>query len=1319
MSAIAKRSIFLFGMLTLIVVVTLWAWAGTAQGAALDVTKTVDTDDGVCDADCSLREAIAVVNSGDTINVPIGTYTLTLGTDLVISTSLTLSGAGSGDTIIQAATSSADATSRVFDITGGTVSISGVTIQNGNTSGQGGGILNSGSLSLTASTVSGSSGTFGGGIRNSGTMTLTASTVSGNATEFGGGGIINIGTLTLTDSTVVGNTATGDAGGIRNDGTLTLTNSTISGNTGNGNGGGILNNLATVTVTSGSTVSGNTAGLNGGGIHNNGGILNVSNSTVTCNMASVTGGGGIYIKDDGTLTLTDSTVSGNTANISNGGGIMIESAGTGTLLNSTVSGNTAEQNGGGISNTGTLNLTNSTVSGNTANFIGGGGIYNAGTLTMTNGSVTGNSAAFVGGGIYNPSGTLTLTNSTVSGNTASGSGGGIFQSGGTVELTDSTVSGNTGSNGGGIFTTSTLTLTASTVSGNTASTGSGGGIFKSGSSSTLTLTNSTVSGNTAAGIKGGGIYAVGGIVTLTNSTVSGNTANTSGGGISNFVTLTLTNSTVSGNTAGDDGGGIYNSGGTLTLTNSTITENTAQAGGGGIGHVSGTTELVNTIIAVNSAAISGPDCFGSLTSLGYNLIRDDSSCGFTAATGDQVGDAANPIDPVLGPLQDNGGDTETHALLSGSPAIDAIPVADCSDIDGLPVATDQQGVVRPQGPACDMGAYEFETGPPPIVTATLTVFKEVVNDDGGTATADQWNIHVQDGGVDVDGSPQTGDAAGTDYVLDSGTYTVSETGGASGYSGPTFTGDCDDTGTVVLESGDNATCTLINDDQPAFVIVTKNVINDDGGSALSDDFNLTLDGGAVLSSIENQVNPGVHTADETQLAGYTFVGFSGDCDVNGNVTVALGETLECVLTNDDQPAIVIVTKNVINDNGGSALSDDFNLTLDGGAVLSSVENQVNPGVHTADETQLAGYTFVGFSGDCDVNGNVTVALGETLECVLTNDDQPAVVIVTKNVINDDGGSALPDDFNLTLDGGAVLSSVENQVNPGVHTADETQLAGYTFVGFSGDCDVNGNVTVALGETLECVLTNDDQPAIVIVTKNVINDDGGSALPDDFNLTLDGGAVLSSVENQVNPGVHTADETQLAGYTFVGFSGDCDVNGNVTVALGETLECVLTNDDQPANEPGGDPNTLGYWKNWNGCTSGSQSQTAAQNGGAEEGFFLVEDHLPQTIGNLIIDNCEDAVAILDKRTLSEEGKKSANDAAYEVAAQLLAAKLNLAAGAETCQAVLDATAEADALLDSIDFDGTGSYLSAKSKDLLRNEALTLAATLDEYNNGILC
>ncbi len=199
---------------------------------------------------------------------------------------------------------------------------------------------------------------------------------------------------------------------------------------------------------------------------------------------------------------------------------------------------------------------------------------------------------------------------------------------------------------------------------------------------------------------GGGILNNGGTLTLTNSTVSGNTA-AGGGGIANEGgTLTLNSSTVSGNTANGVGGGIYNSSGTLTLNNSTVNGNSATAGGG-IYRGGGTVTLKNTIVA-NSP--TGGDCSGTITSAGYNL-DSDGSCGLSG-TGDVSSGSAN-----LGALALNApGTTETHALLSGSDAIDAGNPATPGSGGNACLATDQRGVARPQGSTCDIGAFELEAG---------------------------------------------------------------------------------------------------------------------------------------------------------------------------------------------------------------------------------------------------------------------------------------------------------------------------------------------------------------------------------------------------------------------------------------------------------------------------------------------------------------------------------------------------------------------------------------------------------------------------------
>jgi hypothetical protein len=163
--------------------------------------------------------------------------------------------------------------------------------------------------------------------------------------------------------------------------------------------------------------------------------------------------------------------------------------------------------------------------------------------------------------------------------------------------------------------------------------------------------------------------------------------------------------------------------------------------------------------------------------------------------------------------------------------------------------------------------------------------------------------------------------------------------------------------------------------------------------------------------------------------------------------------------------------------------------------------------------------------------------------------------------------------------------------------------------------------------------------------------------------------------------------------------------------GDTLSFIVDN-----QQPGGEPRTPGYWKNWNLCSTGNQWQTAAQNGGPAEGWFLLDDLLPTTVGDLEITTCTDGVSILDQRDL-QSNRKRASDAAYTLAMHLLAAKLNLAAGAETCSAAVDAVAAGDALLSSIGFDGTGQFL--RPRDAEYQTALDLAGTLDTYNNGNLC
>jgi hypothetical protein len=263
-----------------------------------------------------------------------------------------------------------------------------------------------------------------------------------------------------------------------------------------------------------------------------------------------------------------------------------------------------------------------------------------------------------------------------------------------------------------------------TISGNNASR-----VFNI-SSVTATISGLTITNGATTG-SGGGIRNYGN-TTLTNCTVNGNTSDSKGGGIRNNGDMTLTNCTVSGNTAKGKsfgyGGGIYNFIlGTLTLTNCTVSGNTTDHGrGGGIYNAHGDTDFKNTIIA-NNTATPDPDCFGPFDSYGYNLIESTGG-GCTITEVDNPGTDIIGPDPNLGPLQDNGGPTETHALLPGSPAIDA---GSCTDIGGSPVTEDQRGVGRPQGATCDIGAYESTQG--------TGIVKGDVNGDG---TIDVLDVRI-------------------------------------------------------------------------------------------------------------------------------------------------------------------------------------------------------------------------------------------------------------------------------------------------------------------------------------------------------------------------------------------------------------------------------------------------------------------------------------------------------------------------------------------------------------------------------------------------
>ncbi len=275
--------------------------------------------------------------------------------------------------------------------------------------------------------------------------------------------------------------------------------------------------------------------------------------------------------------------------------------------------------------------------------------------------------------------------------------------------------------------------------------------------------------------------------------------------------------------------------------------------------------------------------------------------------------------------------------------------------------------------------------------AMVTVNKVVVNDNGGTAQASNFTLKVGDTTV----------TNGATTAFNAGTYTVSETGGPSGYTA-TFSGDCNAQGQITLSANQSYTCTITNNDNPppagsgptlSMITVNKVVVNDNGGTAQASDFTLKVGDTTVTNGIGSTFNPGTYTISETGPAGYTAT-FSGACNGQAFVTLVGGENYVCTITNNDNPppagsgptlSMLTVTKVVVNNNSGISAVADFILKVGETIVTSGAQTTFAPGTYTISESGPSGYSAT-FSGACNSSGQVVLVGGEVYTCTITNDD---------------------------------------------------------------------------------------------------------------------------------------------------------------------------------------------------------------------------------------------------------------------------------------------------------------------------------------------
>ena len=715
--------------------------AGTFDVNDSGDTHDADVGDGLCaDASglCTLRAAIeeADASGSNTYRIFVPSMTIALSNGpLSVDNSMLIEGAGQAATVV-----SGGGTDRVFEIDGvDDVRISNLTVADGSVDGDGAGMdITDAGMTVANVTFDSNSATGSGGglFADSATqLWVSGSTFRANEADYGGG-LYTDGASFVSGSTfggptpADGNSASTDGGGAYFDESSTVENSTFSYNTAGDYGGGAYGDYPVVVTNSG--FDHNAADSYGGGYAIGDYTSIFYGSTFVGNVAEY--GGGIY--NDYVAELVDSQVNDNTGTYE-GGGIYNDQ--TLHVLRGQISRNAAGDStgyayGGGVSNEGDLatldgvlldanllhgsmvdpyyaeggaiysdyylQVSNSTIS-NTAAAgyqIYGGAVAADNGINTTNVSVLGttvNAVDYVeGGAVYNDSYSsasnlvIDQTNVTVTGDGGYIEGGALYPyylslDGGRITRTTSTSSGDGGYiQGGAVYGYFPGAWHGVIVDGTNATADSyveGAGLYIDDHTSmrnvAITNNHGTVTSATNADDSVGGAY-VDYASDLTNLTVAGNSITMPAtatpvavGGVLLYDDANLTNLTIAGNTA---------SGAAATLV------------GGLWQEVDYVSTIKNSIVAQNSNAQCLLD--GTLSSAGHN-ISSDSSCDFTS-----VGDQEN-VDPLLGPLQDNGGSTLTMAPLAGSPAIDT------GTPDGAP-SDDQRGVARPQGAGFDIGAVE-------------------------------------------------------------------------------------------------------------------------------------------------------------------------------------------------------------------------------------------------------------------------------------------------------------------------------------------------------------------------------------------------------------------------------------------------------------------------------------------------------------------------------------------------------------------------------------------------------------------------------------
>ena len=654
--------------------------------------------------------------------------------------------------------------------------------------------------------------------------------------------------------------------------------------------------------------------------------------------------------------------------------------------------------------------------------------------------------------------------------------------GSSVQLTGLTITGgNSAGIGGGIRSDFTnLQIDRSTIAGNTAG-GSGGGIFAA-----ATLTDSTVSGN-FSNSSGGGIASASGAISLTRSTISGNSGGANGGGVfTNSGTVTIDNSTVSGNqTAGNYGGGVFGGNASnVTIDSSTVTLNSAAVSGGGV-VTFGSTTFNNSIIAGNTAtAGNSVDAAGTGANFTGNFNLLGASDGVTG-----TGNVGSVTDPLLGPLADNGGLTQTHALLPGSPALGAGDPSVVFD----PVEFDQRGLgfTRVAGPTIDIGAFERQTEVPSLIVNTSS---DVV-DDTDFVTSLPEAILFANSNPGADTITLTTDVVLT-QINNSNIVTV-----MSGMTAVSANGLPIVSSEITLAGGDFTVSRQSG--SPDFRILEIS----GGGNLTLDDVTISggetgdeVRGGGILSAGTLTLNRSIVSGNRANGEGRFYNSGGGianlasgmlavnDSQINQNYAYRYGGGIYNAGTAVISNSVISGNTTDQNDGGGIAnrgVSSPGNLTIDGstitgnegrysGGAISSTQgsvvvtnstissnqlrNDANNGggglFATGADVTLRNTTFTGNdAGNADDGGGGLLLLSSTLDLRQS--------IIAGNVANNNGNELLSIGSSISSDGFNLLGSSQSTT--------AQSLVGFTVAATDILATSDGNTPTALDGILDTTL----------------------------------------------------------------------------------------------------------------------------------------------------------------------------------------------------------------------------------------------------------